>query len=86
MRNFVSFSTISLLLFLWGCGASNPTVATIGDDKYTLKEFENDYLKNDGSWEQCQSSSLEDRQKFLDLMVNYRLKVKDAYDKGIMQD
>jgi len=86
MRNIVSFSAISLLLFLWGCGASNPTVATIGDDKYTLKEFENDYLKNDGSWEQCQSSSLEDRQKFLDLMVNYRLKVKDAYDKGIMQD
>nr|MBP8976656.1 peptidylprolyl isomerase [Bacteroidota bacterium] len=26
------------------------------------------------------------RKKFLDLMVNYRLKVKDAYDKGIMQD
>jgi len=86
MRNIVSFSAISLLLFLWGCGASNPTVATIGNDKYTLKEFENDYLKNDGSWEQCQSSSLEDRQKFLDLMVNYRLKVKDAYDKGILQD
>ncbi|MCX7984614.1 MAG: peptidylprolyl isomerase [Bacteroidetes bacterium] len=74
------------LLALGGCSPSNPTVATIGDEKYTLREFENDYVKNNGGWEQCEKTTLEERKNFLDLMVNYRLKVKEAYDKGLLND
>lgn len=75
-----------LALALWGCAPSNPTVATIGDEQYTLRDFENDYVKNNGSWEQCEKTTFDERKNFLDLMVNYRLKVREAYDQGLLND
>ncbi len=71
---------------LGGCGSSNPIVATVGNEKITLQDFENDYAKNNGGWTSGVSSSLADRQHFLDLLVNFRLKVEAAKAQGLLND
>ncbi len=80
------FLGVFLTAMLGGCGSSNPVVATIGSDKITLDEFENSYAKNNGGWDKGVSSSLEDRQHFLDLLVKFRLKVEEAKDHGLLHD
>ena len=74
------------LLFLFGCGASNPTIATIGDEKLTLNYFEDNYAKNNGGWDTSAVSTKEDRERFLDLLVNFKLKVKEASAQGLEKD
>jgi peptidyl-prolyl cis-trans isomerase SurA len=74
------------VLFLFGCGASNPTIATIGDEKITLNYFEDNYAKNNGGWDTSAVSTKEERERFLDLLVNFRLKVKEAYAQGLEKD
>ena len=77
---------LSLILVLDGCGSSNPVVATVGNDKITLTDFEKNYAKNNGGWESGVSSSMSDREHFLDLLVKFRLKVKAAKDRGLLHD
>ena len=74
------------ILFLFGCGASNPTIATIGDEKITLNYFEDNYAKNNGGWDTSAISSIEERQRFLDLLIKFRLKVKEARARGLEKD
>jgi len=78
-------SVISILL-LFGCGASNPTVATIGDEKITLNYFEDNYAKNNGGWDTSAISSIEERQRFLDLLIKFKLKVKEAHARALEKD
>jgi peptidyl-prolyl cis-trans isomerase SurA len=80
------FLGLFLIAMLGGCGSSNSVVATIGSDKITLDDFENNYAKNNGGWEKGVSSSTEDRQHFLDLLVKFRLKVEEAKDHGLLHD
>jgi peptidyl-prolyl cis-trans isomerase SurA len=79
------FSLFWLLAF-FGCGTSNPVVASFDDEKITMTDFEDSYIKNNNGWDSAAVSSLNDREKFLDLMVNYKLKVKDARDRGLEKD
>ncbi|MGD1043928.1 MAG: peptidylprolyl isomerase [Bacteroidota bacterium] len=78
--------TIIPILFLFGCGASNSTIATIGDEKITLNYFEDNYAKNNGGWDTSAISSIDDRQRFLDLLVKFKLKVKEARAQGLEKD
>jgi peptidyl-prolyl cis-trans isomerase SurA len=73
------------VLFI-GCGASNPILATIGDEKITLRSFEDNFVKNNGGWDTSAATSFEDRQKFLDLLVKFKLKVKEARAQGLEKD
>jgi Parvulin-like peptidyl-prolyl isomerase len=74
-----------VILFI-GCGASNPVLATIGDEKITLRSFEDNFVKNNGGWDTSAATSFEDRQKFLDLLVKFKLKVKEARAQGLEKD
>jgi Parvulin-like peptidyl-prolyl isomerase len=74
-----------VILFI-GCGASNPILATIGDEKITLRSFEDNFVKNNGGWDTSAATSFEDRQKFLDLLVKFKLKVKEARAQGLEKD
>jgi peptidyl-prolyl cis-trans isomerase SurA len=74
-----------VILFI-GCGASNPILATIGDEKITLRSFEDNFVKNNGGWDTSAATSFEDRQKFLDLLVQFKLKVKEARAQGLEKD
>jgi peptidyl-prolyl cis-trans isomerase SurA len=87
-RIFALFSVAMLLgVLIAGCAGSNPdVVARIGNDPLTLEDFEEQYAKNNGGWEKAQASTIEDRERFLDLLVKFRLKVKQAYDTGLLAD
>lgn len=69
-----------------GCGSSNPTVAKLGDEVISVREFETSYAKNNGGWEKGKAASVEERQRFLDLLVKFRLKVKEARRIGLDRD
>ncbi len=85
-RQFIlGISLISVVLF-GGCAASDPILATIGDEKITLHSFEDNYAKNNGNWDSSAVSSFEDKQNFLDLLIKFRLKVKEAYAQGLESD
>ncbi|HAP35389.1 MAG TPA: hypothetical protein DCQ28_05410, partial [Bacteroidetes bacterium] len=74
----------ALVAGIIGCGGSY--VADIAGDKITIEEFEQVYAKNNGGIEAAAKTSIDDRQKFLDLYVKFRLKVKEAYALGYHND
>ena len=79
-------ATLFFALFagIIGCGGSY--VADIAGDKISVEDFEQVYAKNNGGPETAAKTSVEDRQKFLDLYVKFRLKVKEAYALGYNND
>jgi peptidyl-prolyl cis-trans isomerase SurA len=85
-RIFILGVTLFIVLLFIGCGTSNPILATIGDEKITLNNFEDDYAKNNGGFDTSAASSIEERQRFLDLLIKFKLKVKEARAKGLEQD
>ena len=88
MRAWISGVLILIvgMVALMGCGASGSTVATLGGEKLTLPEFEAKYAKYNGGWDKAKSSTMEEREKFLDLLVNFRLKVMEAKRQGLLND
>ncbi len=82
----IFFSLLGALLIL-GCGEKeDPVVLEIGLKKIGLGEYENFFAKNTGGWDAAKNSQQEDREKFLDLLTNYKLKLLDAYDRGYDKD
>ncbi len=82
---FRSFSMLLLAALLAGCASSqqDSIVARIGQDPLTLSEYERIFVKSNGSRDSGATASMQDRQKFLDLVVKYKLKLKDAYAQGL---
>jgi peptidyl-prolyl cis-trans isomerase SurA len=62
---------------------SEIVVAKIGANPVPLSEYENLYLKSAGTREQAAASTQEEREKFLDLLTKFKLKLSDAYDQGL---
>ena len=62
------------------------TIATIGDEVITLKEYEDFYIKNNGGYSAIKKATDESKKQFLDLLIKYRLKVKDAYKNNYNKD
>lgn len=77
---------IALVVLVVGCSKKKKDViAEIGDEKIYLYEFENQYLKSIGNnLDTARNKSLAERKEYLDLMIKFRLKVKDAKDKGYL--
>jgi len=84
-RNFPLIVASATFFAFIGCGGS-AVVATVGTEKVSLEEFEDTYAKNNGGWDAVASSSLEDRQRFLDLIIKFKLKVLEAKAQGLLQD
>jgi peptidyl-prolyl cis-trans isomerase SurA len=72
---------------LSGCSAKQGelVVATVGKSAITLKEYEDLYLKSSGSREQAAATTQEERERFLDLLTRFKLKLNDAYDQKLDQ-
>jgi len=70
---------------LEGCSpkAHDTVVASVGNEDITLGDYEALYIKSNGSWEHGKKASLGEREHFLDLMINYRLKIAEAHDRGM---
>ncbi len=84
--SFYIVGAVALLLTMVGCSAPSGLVARIGDVDLTKAEYERQFIKNNGGKEAALKSTLEDRKEFLDLLVKFRLKVLDAYEKGYDRD
>jgi peptidyl-prolyl cis-trans isomerase SurA len=79
-------TTVVFALFAGIIGCGGTYVADIAGDKISVEEFETIYSKNNGGPEAAAKTTIEDRQKFLDLYVKFRLKVKEAYALGYGND
>jgi peptidyl-prolyl cis-trans isomerase SurA len=68
-----------------GCAPAeqDAIVATIGTQPLRLSEYEQQYVKSLGSREAGAATSQDDREKFLELVVKYRLKLAGAYGEGL---
>jgi peptidyl-prolyl cis-trans isomerase SurA len=84
VRTILSSLFFGVILIL-GCSPKehDAVVATIGDEPLTLSDYEKMYVKSNGTREAGTAASQEDREKFLDLIVKYKLKLKDAYHQGL---
>ncbi|MBI2619403.1 MAG: peptidylprolyl isomerase [Ignavibacteriales bacterium] len=79
------FALFSSAVLAPGC-ISSGVIGTVGEESITLGEFEEMYAKNNGGWEKAALSTLEERQKFLELLVKYRLKLMEAKRQGLLDD
>ena len=77
---------VPALVLVIGCGSSGPTVADIGGEQLTLTQFEDKYAKYNGGWEKASSASMEEKESFLDLLVKFQLKVREARARGLDRD
>ncbi|MCF8242372.1 MAG: peptidylprolyl isomerase [Melioribacteraceae bacterium] len=85
MRNAASLLiVVSSLLLIYACSpeASKIIVANYNDESITVEEFEKAYVKNVGDEEKAMQDSLSDYERFLDLYVNFKMKLKDAEVRG----
>lgn len=76
------------ILFLISCTAehSKIIVAEYGKYQITMSDFEKEYAKNSGGFEKAKKDSLPAYKNFLDLLVNYKLKLRDAEVRGYNKD
>jgi peptidyl-prolyl cis-trans isomerase SurA len=81
----LQYSFILAGLLLAGCSSKEheAVVARVGDKPITLKEYEDLYIKSNGSREAAAKSTQEEREKFLDLVTKFNLKLTDAYDQKL---
>lgn len=87
---FIRFSLIiflSSILFI-SCSTehSNILIGKFSDTEITMSEFEKAYTKNVGSREKAINDSFEDYKNFVDLYMNFKMKLRDAKVRGYHQD
>lgn len=82
MRRSISFSLLAMIVLL--CGQTfaqskldKKVLMTIGDKPVTVKEFTEVYNKNNLKDEVIEKKSVDE---YIDLFVNYRIKVMEAYE------
>ena len=78
---------LPLIIFI-SCTSQNPriVVAEYGNYKIYLDDFEKAYARNSGGIEKAKTDSLSSYQTFLDLYLNYKLKLRDAEVRGYTKD
>ncbi len=88
MKRKLVFCILLAVAGLLGCAASGPNanIASVGTERITVKDFEDAYSKNNGGWEKGAASTLEERERFLELLVRFKLKVQEARAQGLVQD
>jgi peptidyl-prolyl cis-trans isomerase SurA len=86
-QTFLFVSVVMLLVFA-GCTRhhAETVVASIGSEPLSLREFEEAYTRMNSALEQGGGATAAEREEFLDLLVKFKLKLRDAYDAGIHED
>lgn len=77
---------VSLIFTASTCNKAKKTLVDVGNEKITLGEFERQYLKTVGSIDSARNKSIDDKKQFLNLYINFRLKVKDARERGLLNN
>jgi peptidyl-prolyl cis-trans isomerase SurA len=79
-KQFSLLIVLILSVLLTSCSTSKKDIvlAEFYKQKITVEEFEKVYAKNNGGYEAAKKDSLSKKKNFLDLYVNFRMKVYDA--------
>jgi len=79
-KQFSLLIVLILSVLLTSCSTSKKDIvlAEFDKQKITIEEFEKVYAKNNGGYEAAKKDSLSKKKNFLDLYVNFRMKVYDA--------
>lgn len=80
LKKFFYVIGILLSILFVSCSPkhSEIIVADYGDYNINMDEFENAYAKNIGSFDRAKADSIENYNKFLELYVNFKMKLRDA--------
>jgi len=84
-RAILVFIILSVTLLTYCSREDNISVARVGGRKITFNEFEKEFTRGKNA-KMIQQSSLEDKIKFLDGMINKQLKIIDAYHHELDKD
>lgn len=86
-RVIIYFSLILSFLFI-SCSPKHSEIvlAELDDLNVKMGEFEDAYIKNAGGLEQAKTDSLGRLKNFLDLYVNFKMKLRDASVRGYEQN
>lgn len=76
---------LAIALVAPGCSprSGDAVVARVGSHNITLAEYEQMFEKSSGTKEAASAASLEEKEKFLGLLTNFRLKLADAYQNRL---
>ncbi|MBA3987223.1 MAG: peptidylprolyl isomerase, partial [Flavobacteriales bacterium] len=66
--------------FLFSQNKNDENIISINGEGISIEEFQNVYSKN---LELVQDENQKDREIYLDLFINYKLKVKEAIEQGL---
>ena len=79
---------VVLSLLTHGCSPSvgDLVVLEVGPSRVNLADYQAFYLKNNSNLEVAKKSTQEEREHFLDLLTDYKLKLQDAYDRNLLND
>lgn len=83
---FVLLGIISITLISCSPKNSEIIVAQFGDYDITIQEFEKAYSKNVGNAERAKDDSIQNYEKFLDLYVNFKMKLRDSEVRQLNKD
>lgn len=74
--------------FITSCSSSGDAVivAEYGQDHITYDELKEAYVKSLSEEEKSKAESQEEMKEFLDLYVNYKMKLRDAFVRGFTND
>ncbi len=87
----VKSASIAAVLAAFLLGACSPKVGEsvlleVGSSKITLNEYENFFARNSSTADTLSNTPMAERERFLDLLTRYRLKLQDAADRDIAAD
>lgn len=87
MIYFIFFFILTLLSNNLKSNINNQVVAEVGNEKITISELKRAYEKNLASGEKgLIENDKKEFERFLNLYIDYKLKVVDAKDKGFLND
>lgn len=83
---FLTFILLSSVTMIVACSSmkKKQVVAEIGNEKIYLADYEKQFLKSNPILDSARNKTPQERKEFLDLLIKFRLKVKDARDRGLL--
>ena len=89
MHYYLRLNALLILMIILFCDIAaqdNPVVAEFGKYSIYLDEFEKEYAKNMGGFEEAKDDSINKYKNFLDLYVNFKMKLRDAQVRAYYKD
>ena len=88
MFRMIVVLSVVLVFILNSCAPEHSEIvlAKFGDNKIKMGEFEKAYAKNAGGYEIAKTDSIEKLKNFLDLYINFKMKLRDAFVRNYNND